>query len=57
MLVLTRKRNQAVRIGEYVTVTVISVGGDKVKLGIDAPRHVPVHRSEVFDAIKREKEK
>lgn len=54
MLVLSRKLNEAIRIGDNVTVTVVDIRGDKVRLGIDAAPDVPVHRSEVWEAIKRE---
>ena len=52
MLVLSRKKDESIIIGEAVTVTVIEVRGDKVRLGIDAPRDVPVHRQEVADQIR-----
>ena len=48
MLVLTRKLNQEIVIGDDIRITVVSVGGDQVKLGITAPRSVPVHRLEVY---------
>ena len=54
MLVLKRKQNEVVHVGENVTVTVLEIQGDRVKLGIAAPREVPVHRGEVYDAIQRE---
>lgn len=53
MLVLSRKKSEQVMIGDDIVVTIVEVRGDKVRLGIDAPAHVPVHRSEVYDAIKR----
>jgi carbon storage regulator len=53
MLVLSRKLNQAIMIGDNVRVVVVSVDRDQVKLGIDAPRDIPVHRSEVFEEIQR----
>ncbi len=57
MLVLSRKKNQSIIIsgseGE-IRITVVEVRGDKVRLGIEAPREVPVHRSEVLEAIRRE---
>lgn len=52
MLVLTRKVNQSIMIGNEIEVSVISVVGDKVRLGIQAPRDVPVFRREVFDEIQ-----
>jgi len=51
MLVLTRKKNESVVIGHNVSVTVVEIRGDKVRLGIVAPRDIPVHRQEVCDAI------
>ncbi len=54
MLVLSRKKNESIVIGENVVVTVIEIRGDKVRLGIDAPKDVAVHRKEVMEAILRE---
>ncbi len=54
MLVLSRKRDQSIMIGESVEITVVEVRGDVVKLGVRAPRSVSVHRKEVFEAIQRE---
>ena len=51
MLVLTRKTNERIRIGDSIVITVVEVRGDKVRLGIDAPREIPVHREEVHKAI------
>ena len=53
MLVLSRKKDESIEIGRDIVVTVIETRGDKVRLGIEAPRDVPVHRSEVADAIRR----
>jgi carbon storage regulator len=53
MLVLTRKPNESVVINDDIVVTVVEVRGDKVRLGIQAPRDVSIHRSEVFAAIQR----
>jgi carbon storage regulator len=53
VLVLSRKLNQAIMIGDNVRIVVVSVDRDQVKLGIDAPREIPVHRSEVYDEIQR----
>jgi carbon storage regulator len=53
MLVLTRKKNETIVIGENIVVMVIDIRGDKVRLGIDAPKEVSVHRHEVYEAIKR----
>ena len=54
MLVLSRTRDETIMIGDDVQITIVDVRGDKVRLGITAPAHVPVHRKEVYDAIKRE---
>lgn len=54
MLVLSRHRNEAIKIGDDIRIVVIDIRGDKVRLGIDAPGNVPVHRQEVYDAIQRE---
>lgn len=51
MLVLARKKNEQICIGDGVVITVVDIRGDKVRLGIEAPRDVPVHRSEVLAAI------
>ena len=55
MLVLSRKKNESIVINDDVVITVVEIRGDKVRLGIQAPRHIPVHRREVLDAILREK--
>ena len=51
MLVLSRKKNESIVINNDITITVVEIRGDKVRLGIVAPKEVPVHRQEVFDAI------
>ena len=56
MLVLSRTRDETIMIGDDIEITVVDVRGDKVRLGITAPSHIPVHRKEVYDAIKRENE-
>lgn len=56
MLVLSRQRDETIMIGDDVQITVVDIRGDKVRLGITAPRHIQVHRKEVYDAIKRENE-
>lgn len=56
MLVLSRQRDETIMIGDEVEITVVDIRGDKVRLGITAPRHIKVHRKEVYDAIKRENE-
>jgi len=55
MLVLSRKKDESIVIGDDVEITVVDVRGDKVRLGITAPKSIPVHRREVYDAIQREK--
>jgi carbon storage regulator len=57
MLVLSRHRDESIMIGDDVVITVVDIRGDKVRLGIDAPQHIPVHRQEVYEAIKRENQK
>jgi len=54
MLVLSRQKDQTVMIGDNIEITVVDIRGDKVRLGITAPSHIPVHRKEVYEAIKRE---
>ncbi len=54
MLVLSRKRNESLVINENIVVTVVEVRGDRVRLGIQAPRDVPIHRSEILAAIQLE---
>lgn len=57
MLVISRHRDEAIMIGAEIVITVVDIRGDKVRLGIDAPCDVPVHRQEVYDAIQRENRK
>lgn len=54
MLVLSRKKSESIVINDDIVITVVEVRGDKVRLGIQAPREIPVHRKEVLDAILRE---
>lgn len=54
MLVLSRKKNESIVIDEHIVITVVEIRGDKVRLGIQAPREVPIHRSEVHAAIQSE---
>lgn len=56
MLVLSRQRDETIMIGDDIEITIVDIRGDKVRLGINAPRHIQVHRKEVYDAIKRENE-
>lgn len=53
MLVLSRKKNESIVINDDITIVIVEIRGDKVRLGIEAPKEVPVHRREVYDAIKR----
>jgi carbon storage regulator len=55
MLVLSRQRDESIMIGDDVEITIVDVRGDKVRLGITAPKNIPVHRREIYDAIQREK--
>ena len=57
MLVLSRQRDESIIIGDNVVVTIVDVRGDKVRLGIEAPIEIPVHRQEVYEAIQRENRK
>ncbi len=54
MLVLSRRRDESIMIGDNIVVTVVDIRGDKVRLGINAPKEIPVHRQEVYEAIQRE---
>jgi carbon storage regulator len=54
MLVLSRQRDETIMIGDDIEITVVDIRGDKVRLGITAPKHITVHRKEVYEAIKRE---
>ncbi|MGQ9605518.1 MAG: carbon storage regulator CsrA [Thermogutta sp.] len=57
MLVLSRQRDESIIIGDNIVITVVDIRGDKVRLGIQAPSEIPVHRKEVYEAIQREKER
>lgn len=57
MLVLTRQRDESIMIGDDVVLTIVDIRGDKVRLGIQAPGEIPVHRQEVFEAIQRENQR
>ena len=54
MLVLSRQRDETIMIGDDIEITIVDIRGDKVRLGINAPRSVQVHRKEVYEAIQRE---
>ena len=54
MLILSRKTNQKIRVGDSIEITVIEVRGDQVKIGVEAPRSVKVFREEIYDEIQRE---
>ena len=56
MLVLSRKKHEKIVISDNIIITVVEIKGDKVYLGVDAPKEVPVHRKETLDTINREKE-
>ncbi len=55
MLVLSRQKDESIVIGNDVEITIVDIRGDRVRLGITAPKIIPVHRREVYDAIQREK--
>lgn len=57
MLVLSRQRDESIVIGDNIVITVVDIRGDKVRLGINAPTEVPVHRQEVYERIEDEKER
>jgi len=57
MLVLSRQKNESIMIGDDIEIFIVDVRGDKVRVGITAPKEIPVHRREVYDAIQREKSK
>src|SRR6185312_7391415 len=54
MLVLSRQRDESIMIGDNIVITIVDIRGDKVRLGINAPSEIPVHRQEVYEAIQRE---
>lgn len=55
MLVLSRQRNETIKIGDEISITVVDIRGDKVRIGIEAPKNVIVHRQEVYDEIQKDK--
>ena len=56
MLVLSRKKDESIIINDDIVITVVEIRGDKVRLGIQAPREIPIHRSEVYEAIQKEQQ-
>jgi len=56
MLVLSRQKDESIVIGDDIVITIVDVRGDKVRLGINVPREISVHRQEIYDAIQREKQ-
>lgn len=57
MLVLSRQRDESIIIGDDIIITIVDIRGDKVRLGIEAPKSIPVHRQEVYEAIERENQR
>lgn len=56
MLVLSRKKNESIVINDNIEIVVVEIRGDKVRLGVEAPKEIPVHRREVYEAILRSRE-
>lgn len=54
MLVLSRKKNESIVINNDIVIVVVEIRGDKVRLGVEAPKEIPVHRREVYDALQRD---
>ena len=54
MVIISRKRDESIMIGDDIVITVIDIRGDKVRLGVECPREMPFHRREVWEAIQRE---
>ena len=56
MLVLSRRKNESIMVGDDVQIMIVGIRGDKIRVGITAPESIPVHRKEVYDTIHREKD-
>jgi len=56
MLILSRKKNESIVIDNDITIVVVEIRGDKVRLGVECPKELPVHRKEVYDAIRKNQE-
>ena len=54
MLVLTRRSSEALKVGDDVTITILGISGDRVRIGVSAPRSIPVHRAEIYERIRYE---
>ena len=54
MLVLSRKKEESINIGDDIKIKILDVHGDNVSIGIEAPKHIPIYRTEIYEAIKRE---
>lgn len=57
MLILTRKKGETIKIGDDIEITITDIQGDQVKIGVDAPKHIEIHRKEVYLDIQKENEK
>lgn len=56
MLILTRRRNERIMIGDDIVITIVNMNCEVVRLGIDAPKEIPVHREEIYDKVQKEKD-